>query len=131
MQLLEDNSEAEVPVSLRNRQKELRSQIIWYRSLLAPIRRLPLECLSHIFALVCTGCKVTREEVDCPATRLSQVCAGWRELARSIPILWSDININLYLVPESESFRCNGDMIRSILTTHLELSKNSPLCIVL
>ncbi|THU85950.1 hypothetical protein K435DRAFT_970496 [Dendrothele bispora CBS 962.96] len=127
MQLFEDNSEAEVPVSLRNQQKELRSQIIWYRSLLAPIRKLPLECLIQIFALVCMGCKVSRKEVDCPATRLSQVCAGWGELARSIPI-WSHININLYWV---SSFRCNGDVIRSILTTHLELSKNSPLCIVL
>ncbi|THU85946.1 hypothetical protein K435DRAFT_374959 [Dendrothele bispora CBS 962.96] len=123
-----DKSEDEVLVSLRNRQKELHGQITWYRSLFAPIRRLPLEVLSRIFALVCVECKFSHKEIDCPSTRLSHVCAGWRELARSIPILWSHININFSW---ESSIRCGPDTIRSILTTHLELSQNLPLSVAL
>ncbi|THU80986.1 hypothetical protein K435DRAFT_488177 [Dendrothele bispora CBS 962.96] len=73
-------------------------------------------------------CKFSHEEIDCPSTRLSHVCAGWRELARSIPILWSHINIDLFWVP---SIRCSVDMIGRMLTTHLELSRNLPLSVAL
>ncbi|THV02265.1 hypothetical protein K435DRAFT_358173 [Dendrothele bispora CBS 962.96] len=81
-------------VSLRNRQQRIYRRIDQYRSLLAPIRKLPPEVLGYIFRLICTE-NSAATEIDCPAVHLSHVCAGWRDLARTTPSLWSNISINL------------------------------------
>ncbi|THU82469.1 hypothetical protein K435DRAFT_691430, partial [Dendrothele bispora CBS 962.96] len=107
-------------VSLRNRQQRIYRQIDRYRSLLAPIRKLPPEVLGHIFRLVCTGNSVA-EKIDCPAGYLSHVCAGWRDLARTTPSLWSHISINLYDIQYDPS------QVKSMLTTCLALSNPSPI----
>ncbi|THU75679.1 hypothetical protein K435DRAFT_706647, partial [Dendrothele bispora CBS 962.96] len=107
-------------VSLRNQQQRIYRQIDQYRSLLAPIRKLPPEVLGHIFHLICTENSATTE-IDCPAVHLSHVCAGWRDLARTTPSLWSRISINLF-DPEHDPFR-----LKSMLTTCLALSYPSPI----
>jgi hypothetical protein len=107
-------------VSRQNKQQMLFLQIAQYKSLLAPIRRLPPEMLGRIFGFCCTESKIA-EKVDFPVIRLSQVCAGWRELARSTSSLWARIYIDLTESP------CPIGRIRSMLLTHLTLSKQSPL----
>ncbi|THU82468.1 hypothetical protein K435DRAFT_555622, partial [Dendrothele bispora CBS 962.96] len=80
---------------LRNQQQRIYRRIDQCRSLLAPIRKLPPEVLGRIFRLVCIE-NSAAAEIDCPAAHLSHVCAGWRDLARTTPSLWSHISINLY-----------------------------------
>ncbi|THU98844.1 hypothetical protein K435DRAFT_660030, partial [Dendrothele bispora CBS 962.96] len=75
-------------VSLRNQQQRIYRRIDQYRSLLAPIRKLPPEVLGHIFSLICTENVAAVSKIDCPAVHLSHVCAGWRDLARTTPSLW-------------------------------------------
>ncbi|THU95030.1 hypothetical protein K435DRAFT_859959 [Dendrothele bispora CBS 962.96] len=107
-------------VSLRNRQQRIYRHIDRYRSLLAPIRKLPPEVLGHIFRLVCTE-NSAAEKIDCPAAHLSHVCADWRDLARTTPSLWSHISINLYDI-QYDPFQ-----VKSMLTTCLALSNPSPI----
>ncbi|THU98926.1 hypothetical protein K435DRAFT_565375, partial [Dendrothele bispora CBS 962.96] len=73
---------------LESERNEGYRQIYHYRSLLAPIRRLFPELLSQIFQFACPKTTMT-DKIDCPAVRVSQVCARWRELARSTSTLWS------------------------------------------
>ncbi|THU75692.1 hypothetical protein K435DRAFT_558316, partial [Dendrothele bispora CBS 962.96] len=109
-------------VSLRNQQQRIYRQIDRYRSLLAPIRKLPPEVLGHIFCLICTENSAATTEIDCPAVHLSHVCAGWRDLARTTPSLWSCISIDLRVYSQQDPFR-----VESMLTTCLALSNPSPI----
>ncbi|KAL1699607.1 hypothetical protein EV121DRAFT_283976 [Schizophyllum commune] len=64
------------------------SQLDIHRSILAPIRRLPVEILSHIFSLV------VRENPLCTlqvATTISHVCTTWRNVARRHAALWTKV----------------------------------------
>ncbi|THU98932.1 hypothetical protein K435DRAFT_565825, partial [Dendrothele bispora CBS 962.96] len=79
--------------SLQNKRNEGCRQICRYRSLLAPIRRLCPELLSRIFWFACSKTTIAADEIDCSVVRVSQVCARWRELARSTSILWSSLHI--------------------------------------
>ncbi|THU82937.1 hypothetical protein K435DRAFT_608327, partial [Dendrothele bispora CBS 962.96] len=110
--------------SLQNERNEGYRQICRYRSLLAPIRRLCPELLSRIFRFACPKTIVT-DEIDCPVVRVSQVCARWRELARSTSTLWSSFYIDL------DTSLHNTEVIKSMITTHLEQSRNSPLSLSL
>ncbi|THU91028.1 hypothetical protein K435DRAFT_601534, partial [Dendrothele bispora CBS 962.96] len=108
-------------VSLRNQQQRIYRQIDRYRSLLAPIRKLPPEVLGRIFCLICTENFAAASKIDCPAVHLSHVCAGWRDLAQTTPSLWSRISIDLFY-PQQDPSR-----VKSMLTTCLALSNPSPL----
>ncbi|KAI0291264.1 hypothetical protein BC826DRAFT_485188 [Russula brevipes] len=57
-------------------------EIYILRSFLRPINRLPPELLAHIFGFLGAGCFVV------PA---SHVCQRWRNIALSIPALWTVI----------------------------------------
>ncbi|KAK7434919.1 hypothetical protein VKT23_019922 [Stygiomarasmius scandens] len=107
-------------VSLRNEQQRIFLRIDQYRSLLAPIRRLPPEILGGIFEICCLESKIA-DAMDCPVIRLSQVCAGWRKLSRSTSSLWAHITVKLDRSESSE------DKIQSMLGLHLSLSGRSPL----
>ncbi|KAF5356633.1 hypothetical protein D9758_008249 [Tetrapyrgos nigripes] len=107
--------------SLRIAQRGLEWRASRYRSLLAPVRRIPPEVLSYIFELASlNGCSII-ETVHSPPVQLSQVCASWRDLARRTPKLWSHISIF------EEAFSRPSHQVKSFVTAHLELSKNSPL----
>ncbi|THU95029.1 hypothetical protein K435DRAFT_859958 [Dendrothele bispora CBS 962.96] len=108
-------------ISLRNRQQSIYRRIDRYRSLLAPIRKLPPEVLGRIFRLICTKNFASASEIDCPAVHLSHVCVGWRDLARTTPSLWSRISIDLFY-PQQDLFR-----VKSMLITCLALSNPSPI----
>ncbi|KAF5343000.1 hypothetical protein D9758_013682 [Tetrapyrgos nigripes] len=77
----------------RSKQKILHQQIHELRSLLAPIRRIPPDVRGLIFSLSCVKSEMG-DNIDCPTVRLSQVCAGWRELARTTPSLWSSFSLS-------------------------------------
>ncbi|KAF5371742.1 hypothetical protein D9758_003450 [Tetrapyrgos nigripes] len=93
-----------------------------YRSLLAPMRKIPPELLVLLFEFFCGEGATFREELWSPPVRISHVCAGWRDLARSTPNLWSKLHIEdlslLHYSPEIVIFR---------LAMHLELSQQTPL----
>ncbi|KAF5344341.1 hypothetical protein D9758_013268 [Tetrapyrgos nigripes] len=89
---------------------ELLLAIQGYKSLEAPIRRLPPEILQDIFSFVCSSegnillVKSDEEEEDeideefftrIPPLRLSHVCSAWRDLTLSTSRLWSTIEVIL------------------------------------
>ncbi len=66
------------------------------QSLVAPIRRLPLEILEMIFGYVCIsvhGCNATRLAYRGPFI-LSTVCIYWRDIYLSSPRLWTSVFAN-------------------------------------
>ncbi|KAF5337998.1 hypothetical protein D9758_014317 [Tetrapyrgos nigripes] len=120
-------------VALWNEQRNLRRKIVLLRSLLSPIRRLPPELLGLIFSLVCVRSEIANlmeeqgeELMDCPPIRLSQVCAGWRELAWTTPSLWSSFSIGS---PADLTLQHKYDQIKGIVDLHLQLSQQCPLSI--
>ncbi|KAF5369562.1 hypothetical protein D9758_002653 [Tetrapyrgos nigripes] len=90
------------------------------RSLLTPIRRLPPDVLGCLFSLSCTESELA-DKTDCPVVNLSQVCSGWRELARATPSLWARLSMDI-----SKS-KLSVDAITSMIDTHLTLSGQCPL----
>ncbi|KAF5332396.1 hypothetical protein D9758_017374 [Tetrapyrgos nigripes] len=68
------------------------------KSLSAPIRRLPVELLTHIFVAVCDGhpiafaARVPKKIERLPFT-LASVCSSWRQIVIDIPRLWSNLQI--------------------------------------
>ncbi|KAF5372203.1 hypothetical protein D9758_005025 [Tetrapyrgos nigripes] len=111
-------------IGLQNQRRRLSCQIDQLKSLLAPIRKLPPEITGRIFSFCCLESELAKR-ISCNVVRLSQVCYGWRELARSTPALWSSISIDL-----SQSLH-SLDTVQAMVTTHLSLSKQRPLCLIL
>ncbi len=79
-------------------QRELKLNAEKCRSILAPVRRLPNEMLSEIFAQCC---KQSDEDVNCisetqtlSVMSISLVCSRWRSLAVSTKSLWAVFSIN-------------------------------------
>ena len=62
---------------------------IYAASLLAPIRRLPVEMLSEIFATAIMVC-------GCSALRLMRVCRSWRCVLITMPRVWSTIKVRTW-----------------------------------
>ncbi len=69
-----------------------------YESLLSPIRRLPRDVLQDIFEFVCTSVShdtfLSRNDLPLVSTTpfyLSSVCAYWRDICLSSPMLWTTI----------------------------------------
>ncbi|KAL0067964.1 hypothetical protein AAF712_004867 [Marasmius tenuissimus] len=105
-----------------------------------PIRRLPNEILTRIFNFCVEGdvnfvegSGKTDWQNDGPSTldldhslwALSQVCQRWRNLALSLPKLWTAININCVVRKEKPEI----DLMRWRLALTLERSRDQPLYI--
>ncbi|KAF5371797.1 hypothetical protein D9758_003508 [Tetrapyrgos nigripes] len=108
--------------SIKVEQRGLQWRVFRYRSLLAPIRRLPPEVLKLVFESFCNEGATFCEEIWSPPAQLSRVCVGWRDLARRTPTLWSSLRIEQSAL---ETF--SVEKIVSLLTMHLELSQKAPL----
>jgi len=102
---------------LKKQKQTLQRTIEGYKSLSAPIRRLPLEIVQSIFKFVCSaeghillvkpdpdqseydadnGTDIEPELVTrIPPLRLSHVCSAWRSLSLSTPSLWSTMQVIL------------------------------------
>ncbi|SJL12576.1 uncharacterized protein ARMOST_16004 [Armillaria ostoyae] len=91
-----------------------------YRSLIAPVRRLPNEILSEIFSLTCTDMSDSIDAIKGPPWVLSHVCSLWRSICLSSPRLWSTVAI-----PPMNSKRYHvADILGSYLDRSHGLSLN-------
>ncbi|KAF5371756.1 hypothetical protein D9758_003511 [Tetrapyrgos nigripes] len=115
--------------SIQIEQRGLELRVSRYRSLLAPIRRLPPEVLDLVFKSFCDKLPATFSSIlFSPAARLSSVCAGWRDLVRRTPTLWSSLRIE-----HGTLKHVSLERIVSLLAMHFELSQQAPLdlCIIM
>ncbi|KAK7041623.1 hypothetical protein VNI00_009218 [Paramarasmius palmivorus] len=88
---------------LKQRNEVLEWKSERFRSLKAPIRRLPTEILSDIllYSLADTGSVTIRrrmlyfKESPLHTLKLCQVCMRWRRVVRSTPQLWATIRMDL------------------------------------
>ncbi|KAL0064146.1 hypothetical protein AAF712_008868 [Marasmius tenuissimus] len=114
---------------LEARQTGLKKAMEKYRSLLAPIRRLPSEVLLEIFSCFCEESYIVEDMVP-EAQKLSSVCRHWREIVTSAPGLWSsfyiDFTCHRYSVAESYTKITSLFMSRS-KTSPLHISMSFPL----
>ncbi|THU94520.1 hypothetical protein K435DRAFT_157300 [Dendrothele bispora CBS 962.96] len=105
-----------------------------YKTLLSPIRRLPVDVLLEIFSNVCSG---PAGSLSMPRTRerprdhcvitattlvLSQTCSFWRGVVENSPRLWSTLAVNLAIITDVE-----GDRIEALVQLYLTRSASSPL----
>ena len=77
-------------IALENEKRLIERNTVGYKSLLAPIRRLPPELLEQVFLCVCDDNRIGNS-TDVPAATLTQVCSSWKNLATSSHCLWSTI----------------------------------------
>ncbi|KAF9077383.1 hypothetical protein BDP27DRAFT_608152 [Rhodocollybia butyracea] len=94
-------------ISLTNKLKRLEIQKAKYKSLLAPIRRLPSEILNLIFTHF--SCDPERQNnisdddgVTLPGWSLMTVCSHWHNIALSCTALWRKIRVDALLFDNSE-----------------------------
>ncbi|KAK0479112.1 hypothetical protein IW261DRAFT_1564479 [Armillaria novae-zelandiae] len=105
--------------SLRKQENGIYHRLQVYRSLFAPIRRLPLDVLLHIFLLLPVD---TVDPNSAPWT-LGSICYYWRSLYLSFPTLWSRIVV--------DTGACTTLRPKSVSMVHTSLkrSQRSPLSI--
>ncbi|ESK86382.1 hypothetical protein Moror_4975 [Moniliophthora roreri MCA 2997] len=115
--------------TLENKRKTLEKSMEFYRSLLSPIHKMPPEILSTIFMFCCNENELAPQSRRPPAAIvLSTVCGRWREIALSIPALWSSVSIrNNGTDPWSSSTA----LLAEITQVFMQRSKNAPLVVVL
>ncbi|KAJ8093066.1 hypothetical protein PM082_020547 [Marasmius tenuissimus] len=84
---------------LENERDRLMNRVAKFRSLLAPVHRLPTELLVSIFKYA-TECGDLQEQItptEAPRiVTISMVCGRWREITLSTPSLWSSISLWLF-----------------------------------
>ncbi|KAK7472438.1 hypothetical protein VKT23_000553 [Stygiomarasmius scandens] len=83
---------------LRARRDKAQRNLDDCRAVVSPVRRVPVEILTEIFSS-CTHkdnhlC-VDLDKIHAPVLALSQTCSVWRNVAMSIPKLWSGLSLNL------------------------------------
>ncbi|KAL1756849.1 hypothetical protein FB107DRAFT_210485 [Schizophyllum commune] len=69
----------------------IREQLDINRSILAPIRRLPIEVLSFVFSLVVQESPLRTVNI---AVTLSRICTSWRTVARGHAALWTTVVVD-------------------------------------
>src|SRR5882724_9078268 len=79
---------------LRQKREALFKFTVEHNAILAPIRRLPLELLTDVFAR-CSPPSRIWEEQEAPLL-CAQVCAGWRKAAVATQHLWSSIRVSYH-----------------------------------
>ncbi|ESK91836.1 hypothetical protein Moror_10562 [Moniliophthora roreri MCA 2997] len=113
---------------LEHKRDRLQKQLSQCRSLLSPVHRLPPEILGNIFTMFNDLPEEERwlqSSVTAPALAVSRTCGRWRDIALSIPSVWSSIAIRF--VPkwdiELEEYR----RLNLITRLFLDRSRTSPL----
>ncbi|KAK7461320.1 hypothetical protein VKT23_008499 [Stygiomarasmius scandens] len=98
-------------------------------SLLAPIRKLPVEILTQIFSLCHLdsgyGLEIRQgvqkgETVKSPILALSHVCSHWRTVSISRPLLWSSISIDFERLEDDDAER-----LQSLIGLYLDRSRRA------
>ncbi|KAL1743091.1 hypothetical protein HDZ31DRAFT_41737, partial [Schizophyllum fasciatum] len=106
------NTELKRLIDLR---KEALDRLAIVRSMLAPIRRLPAELLSEIFAVAGGLCKPTLRMKA--ARTLAEICTIWRATARGTPSLWTCVDYT----------RGRPERLEELLRMHADLTEPLPL----
>ncbi|THU82285.1 hypothetical protein K435DRAFT_691794, partial [Dendrothele bispora CBS 962.96] len=108
--------------TLRARRDELKRYQGEYKTLLSPIRRMPIDILLEIFSIVCFESGGNHRVITATTLSLSQICSFWRGVVKNNPRLWSTLAVNLALVTDIE-----GDGIRALVRLYLTRSSSFPL----
>ncbi|KAI4524673.1 hypothetical protein K525DRAFT_266811 [Schizophyllum commune Loenen D] len=117
------NIEAEVAL-LQQLHRRITVQLGIHKSFLSPIRRLPLELLSEIFAILYDREDETGGKMYMIIYVLSRVCSTWRVLVRATPRFWARIPTVVFSVQHNVSFTHIHHIPDYIL-----LSGTLPLCL--
>ncbi|KAL0575857.1 hypothetical protein V5O48_006107 [Marasmius crinis-equi] len=82
---------------LRGQEAAHHRDIARYKSLHAPVRKLPPEILRRIFDFACAEDHLPEHDWKCPTTAfcLSSVCNRWREITLRSPELWARLSLVL------------------------------------
>ncbi|KAL1728724.1 hypothetical protein EV714DRAFT_274351 [Schizophyllum commune] len=106
--------------ALRSACDEVDRSIALKTSLVSPVRRLPTEVLAIIITDVLRddSCDDISERM---VSSVMHVCHRWREIALSLPVVWTDISFSYY----SEGNRC------ALLEECLRRTQGKPLSITL
>ncbi|KAK7461328.1 hypothetical protein VKT23_008507 [Stygiomarasmius scandens] len=121
-----------VLAELKGKRSDLQRHVDAQCGMLASIRRLPLDVISHIFDFECEGYGLTvsatqKDKATARTLALSHVCAFWREIALSRPSLWSRISIPGWRWKCQRLGARNGIEVRKLLKLYLDRSQNLPL----
>lgn len=105
-----------------------------YKSLHAPIRKLPAECLQNIFFFISEridlGEPGPQSVENIPCLCVTHVCAHWRKSAHGYPTLWTNLVV-IFTDSEPKLRRTTSTSLHVQLLAHfLELSRNRPLSIM-
>jgi hypothetical protein len=105
--------------ALEGRKKKLEGYIVAMRSLLSPIRKLPLDVLGSIFEEAQPVGVIANKKSASPVSAylFASVCSYWRSLALGMPSLWSNIQLDVDFEWEEQQ--------TNLLTTLLKLSQAS------
>ncbi|KAK7043021.1 hypothetical protein VNI00_008759 [Paramarasmius palmivorus] len=109
--------------SMENKRDGLKKKILRYRSLLAPVHRIPPEILQNVFTFFCEDTWLEKTLTQ-PLT-LSRVCGRWREIVLSTPSLWSTIAIDYAEWPKDFHW------LDFLVHLFLDRSKTSPITLTL
>lgn len=104
---------------LKEERERIESSLQLRKSLLAPIRRLPTELLSEIFAHCLPNKRFVTPSPTSAPLFLGQVNALWRNIAISTPKLWSSMEISHEL--------CKPDRLFPLMETWIARAKGRPL----
>ncbi|KAF8992927.1 hypothetical protein BDQ17DRAFT_1413169 [Cyathus striatus] len=96
------------------------------QSLLAPVRKLPVEILCHIFSLSSSSSPIDVFSPNTFVRIVSQVCSYWRDVACSTPSLWSTISVQNIPASIGENPRMLR-LVASYIETCVRRSSKSPL----
>ncbi|KAL1660777.1 hypothetical protein GGF50DRAFT_118629 [Schizophyllum commune] len=99
-------------------------QLDVHKSITAPIRRLPLELLSEIFAILFDREGESHGKAYIVIYVISRVCSAWRALVRATPRLWTRIPTRVFS-PELEMSLAHFHHVPD----HISLSGSLPLCL--
>ncbi|KAJ7593242.1 hypothetical protein C8J56DRAFT_493915 [Mycena floridula] len=82
---------------------KLQSNVVAYKAVLAPIRRLPEDMLREIFVNCLPSNKPAAIAITDAPLLLGRICRSWREIALSTPGLWASIHVQF--LHQFDSFR--------------------------
>ncbi|KAJ7592592.1 hypothetical protein C8J56DRAFT_479513 [Mycena floridula] len=73
----------------------LQCNVVSYKAILAPIRRLPEDMLREIFVSCLPSNKAAAIAITEAPLLLGRICLSWREIALSTPALWASIHVHI------------------------------------
>ncbi|KAK7034525.1 hypothetical protein VNI00_012372 [Paramarasmius palmivorus] len=95
-------------VRVYNQRIKLKTYIDNHRSLLSPIRRVPVDIIREIFAHCLPTLSLPTANVKEAPLLLTRVCRSWREAAITTPCLWNSVHVSLpspQAPPITDSYR--------------------------